>query len=192
MILTDKLLTPKEAAKLLGVHTLTLYRWAKKGKIKYVVTPSGRYRYPLSEILKIRGKADIDIDRENKAVIYVRVPSEKYMKTGLLEKQITELKKLAKKKNLEVQEIIMDISHGFCGKTLGIERIIELAKEKKISKLLIYSPESLSRLCYWLFEKMFEILGIEIIPLHKQAKELSDLVYTELLEIISETLQEKT
>lgn len=189
--MTDKLLTPKEAAKLLGVHTLTLYRWAKKGKIKYVVTPSGRYRYPLSEILRIRGKVDIDIDREKKAVIYVRVPSEKYMKTGFLEKQINELKQYAKKNNLEIQEIIMDISHGFCGKTLGIERIIELAKEKKISKVLIYSPESLSRLCYWLFEKVFNVLGVEIIPLHKQSKELADLVHVELLEVILETLQDK-
>jgi len=186
---SEKLLTPKEAAKMLGVHPLTLYRWAKKGKIKCIRTPSGRYRYPLKEILRILGKSESDVDVASVAVIYVRVPSERYMKSRLLEKQINELKKFARKKNLEIREIIMDISHGFCGKSPGIERLLELAKERKIGKVLIYSPETLSRLCYWLFERIFEIFGIEIITLRKSSKESSELVYLELLEIIYETLQ---
>ena len=185
----EKLLTPKEAAKLLGVHPLTLYRWAKAGKIKCVVTPSGRYRYPFSEVKRILGLDSKDIDTYHKAVIYVRVPSDKFVKAGIMEKQINELKTFAKKKGFEIKEIIVDISHGFCRKTTGLERLLELAKEGDIKKVLIYSPDALSRVCYWLFEKIFEILGIEIIPLHKTTKEAHEATYLELLDLIVETLQ---
>lgn len=185
----ERLLTPKEAARMLGVHPLTLYRWARKGKIKVVTTPSGRYRYPLTEILRILGKDESEIDQVTRTVIYVRVPSEKYIRSKMVDKQIDELKKFAKKKNLDIQEIIIDISHGFCEETSGLKRLIELAQEKKIGKVLVYSPDSLSRICYWLFEKIFGMFGIEIISIHKKAKETSEVLYMELLDLITEVLQ---
>jgi len=49
----EKLLTPKEASKLLGVSTKTIQRWDKQGLIKVVRTPKGRRRIPLSEIKRI-------------------------------------------------------------------------------------------------------------------------------------------
>jgi len=49
------LLSPGDAARMLGVHPSTLSRWAKQGKIRCVVLPSGHRKYPLSEILRIKG-----------------------------------------------------------------------------------------------------------------------------------------
>jgi excisionase family DNA binding protein len=40
-----KYVTPKEAAKQLGVHFRTLARWEKEGKIEAIKTPSGQRRY---------------------------------------------------------------------------------------------------------------------------------------------------
>ena len=51
--MSEELITPKEACKMLGVSTSTLRRWAYQGKIRYVKLPSGRLRYYRSDIEKI-------------------------------------------------------------------------------------------------------------------------------------------
>ena len=52
-----ELLSPKEAARMLGVNYRTLWRWAKKeGKIRYIELPSGRLRYYREEIESILKK----------------------------------------------------------------------------------------------------------------------------------------
>lgn len=46
-------LTPREAAKLLGITAQTIYRWIRTGKLTYTRLPSGLYRIPRSEIERI-------------------------------------------------------------------------------------------------------------------------------------------
>ncbi|GAA4483645.1 hypothetical protein GCM10023191_005530 [Actinoallomurus oryzae] len=51
----DDLLTPREAAVLLGVRTSTLAHWARDGLIKPAVhTPGGHRRYRRGEVLALR------------------------------------------------------------------------------------------------------------------------------------------
>jgi excisionase family DNA binding protein len=47
----DKMLTPREVAELLHVHTNTLRRWSDKGTIvAYRISPRGDRRYRLEDI----------------------------------------------------------------------------------------------------------------------------------------------
>jgi excisionase family DNA binding protein len=47
----DKMLTPREVAELLHVHTNTLKRWSDKGRIVvYRINPRGDRRYKLQDI----------------------------------------------------------------------------------------------------------------------------------------------
>ena len=46
----DRLLPPREAAKLLGVTVLTLKNWIRDGKLVAVKTPGGHRRYKLSDL----------------------------------------------------------------------------------------------------------------------------------------------
>ncbi|GAA4514088.1 hypothetical protein GCM10023191_082130 [Actinoallomurus oryzae] len=51
----DELLTPREAAALLGVRTTTIARWARDGLLKAAVhTPGGHRRYRRGEVLAMR------------------------------------------------------------------------------------------------------------------------------------------
>ncbi|MDD5434686.1 MAG: excisionase family DNA-binding protein [Nitrospira sp.] len=47
------LFRPDEAAKLLDVHPLTLYRWVREEKLQVIKTPGGHNRIPRGEILRI-------------------------------------------------------------------------------------------------------------------------------------------
>jgi len=46
----ERLLRPKEVCRILGVSYPTLRRWIKKGWIRAVQMPSGKYRIPESEV----------------------------------------------------------------------------------------------------------------------------------------------
>lgn len=46
----DRLLPPREVARLFGVDPKTVTRWAKTGKIPSVKTPGGHRRYRQSDI----------------------------------------------------------------------------------------------------------------------------------------------
>jgi excisionase family DNA binding protein len=57
----DDLLTPREAAALLGVRTTTLARWARDGLLKPAVrTPGGHRRYRRGEVVALRDANTVD------------------------------------------------------------------------------------------------------------------------------------
>ena len=49
----EKLLPPREVAKRLGVSVKTLWKWQKRGLIRAVRLPTGKLRYPESEVERI-------------------------------------------------------------------------------------------------------------------------------------------
>jgi excisionase family DNA binding protein len=53
----EKLYTTGEVAKIFGVFYVAVKKWAYSGKIKYIKTLGGKYRYPESEIKRLLGEA---------------------------------------------------------------------------------------------------------------------------------------
>ena len=53
MVQMENLLTTGKVARILGVSRHTVARWIKQGKMKAIRLPSGRYRIPKEEVLKI-------------------------------------------------------------------------------------------------------------------------------------------
>jgi putative resolvase len=53
MSTSGRLLKVREAAVLLNVSRQALWKWIKQGQIQAVKLPSGRYRIPESEIVRI-------------------------------------------------------------------------------------------------------------------------------------------
>jgi excisionase family DNA binding protein len=44
---------PREAARIFGVRTVTIARWAREGKLAYQVTPGGHRRYQRKAIQEL-------------------------------------------------------------------------------------------------------------------------------------------
>ncbi|MEG9193951.1 MAG: helix-turn-helix domain-containing protein [Candidatus Methanoglobus sp.] len=66
----EKLYTTGEVAEIFGVSYAAVKKWAYSGKIKYIKTPDGKYRYPESEIKRLLGEAP-----KGRIAIYARVSS---------------------------------------------------------------------------------------------------------------------
>jgi len=49
----EELLRPREVAKIFNISMKTLWKWQKKGIIKAVRLPTGKLRYPRSEVERI-------------------------------------------------------------------------------------------------------------------------------------------
>jgi len=62
----DKMLTPREVAELLHVHTNTLRRWSDEGTIvAYRISPRGDRRYRLQDIDRFLARFNLNRDSSN-------------------------------------------------------------------------------------------------------------------------------
>jgi excisionase family DNA binding protein len=61
----DDLLRPQEAARLFGVRTATIARWAREGKLRPLLTPGGQRRYLRSEAESILCGAEVHQPQED-------------------------------------------------------------------------------------------------------------------------------
>jgi putative resolvase len=51
--MSEELLRPRDVAKIFGISVKTLWKWQKKGIIKAVKLPTGKLRYPRSEVERL-------------------------------------------------------------------------------------------------------------------------------------------
>ncbi|MEM3257884.1 MAG: helix-turn-helix domain-containing protein [Thermoproteota archaeon] len=49
----EELLRPSEVARRFGISVKTLWKWQKKGIIKAIRLPTGKLRYPKSEVERL-------------------------------------------------------------------------------------------------------------------------------------------
>ena len=91
----EKLYTTGEVAKIFGVSYVAVKKCAYSGKIKYIKTPGGKYRYPESEIKRFLGEAP-----KGRVAIYARVSSADQRED--LERQKQRLVEYAKSKGYKL------------------------------------------------------------------------------------------
>jgi putative resolvase len=51
--MSGELLRPRDVAKIFGISVKTLWKWQRKGIIKAVKLPTGKLRYPRSEVERL-------------------------------------------------------------------------------------------------------------------------------------------
>jgi len=151
----ERYITAKQAARMLGVHPVTLYRWAKEGKIRFIKTPSGRLRYPLSEIERLKSS----FGGNRNVVLYARVSDEELVRRGLLDRQVRVLKDHAEQRGYNVVEVIKDVS--LMGKK-NLVKIINLAITGRIGKILVVGLDRLFPVFPEVFKDIFSSFGVEV------------------------------
>jgi predicted DNA-binding transcriptional regulator AlpA len=52
-LMSEELLRPRDVAKIFGISVKTLWKWQRKGIIKAVRLPTGKLRYPKSEVERL-------------------------------------------------------------------------------------------------------------------------------------------
>ena len=137
--------TPKEAAKILGVHVSSLRRWENEGKLKAIRTPGGQRRFILEEVEKIGG-----IPRTIKTICYGRVST--HSQQDDLQRQLEHLRT-----RYPEAEIISEVGSGLNFQRKKFLAILERIIDGDIQRIVFPHPDRLVRfgfeLVRWLCTK---------------------------------------
>lgn len=154
----DRLLTIKETAEILNVSqdhlrrtdTLTAYK-----------TSGGHRRFKKSDVEKLLG---IQQEQQSQSVvIYSRVSSQDQKQKGDLDRQKARNYDYCLKNGLVVLESFEECSSGMNDSRPKLKKIIELAGQRKFSKLIVEYKDRLTRFNFGWFQHFFGQLGVEII-----------------------------
>ena len=171
---TDKFVKGSEASKLLNVHTRTLYQWESKGWIETIRSKGNVRLYNVDKYLReikvkngIKCYCDDDLDKIDELkdklnISYVRVSSQG-------QKDDLERQELQLTSQYPNNIVIKDIGSGVNLNRRGLRKIIKLAIQGKINKLVIAYKDRLTRFGYDLINDLIkEYSNGEIIVLNKK------------------------
>lgn len=157
--MVERLLTLKEACRILGIHPNTLRRWEKEGKIRVVRTPKGRRRIPESEVNRLVG-ADAKQGQRRRAAVYARVSSHDQKED--LERQKERLVTYAVEKGYDVKAVLTDIASGLNENRKGLRRLFRIVEEKGVDVVIVSCKDRLTRFGFRYLESYFRSHGVEI------------------------------
>mgnify|MGYP001626251704 CR=1 FL=1 len=172
------MLRPKEVCQRLGISYTTLREYVRRGWIKPVVLESGWWRFREEDVDKLMG-----LTRARRAVLYARVSS--HTQKDDLDRQIRALEEWARKNNVQEYEVITDIDSGLNEDRKGFKKILRLATEKRISKIVVAYPDRLTRFGFETLEELLRSFGVEIVVLNHEDRDPREELVEDLITIIS-------
>ena len=168
----EKLYTTGEVAKIFGVSYTSVKKWVYSGKIKYIKTPGGKYRYPESEIRRLLGESV----PTGKVAVYARVSSADQKED--LERQKQRLIEYARSKGYQDIIVLEDVASGLNENRKGLAKLFELVVQKQIERVFVTCKDRLTRFGFRYLEAFFSSYGcrIEIVDAEKLKEPQQELV----------------
>ena len=164
--------TPKEAAKILGVHVSSLRRWENEGKLKAIRTPGGQRRFILEEVEKIGG-----IPRTIKTICYGRVST--HSQQDDLQRQLEHLRT-----RYPEAEIISEVGSGLNFKRKKFLAILERIIDGDIQRIVVTHPDRLVRFGFELVRWLCTKFECELVVLNDRKLSPEKELVQDMLSII--------
>ena len=160
--MSKKLVDIAEAAKALGVSTITLRRWEQSGKLIPERTKGGHRRYDLSQL---RPELYRNLSDENRMTIaYARVSSHDQKQDLERQKQVLELYCASMGWTFEV---IADLGSGMNYYKKGLTKLIKSVLRDEVGRLVLTHKDRLLRFGAELIFTICEIKNVEIVIINK-------------------------
>lgn len=174
-----KYLRVNEAAKQLNVSPSTLRRYVQNGDIKCVKTPTGQRTFTQKDIDEFLGKEDNSTEQTK--AYYVRSSDGDNTK---ISNQIKMLEKAYGENDSNI--IVKDKSSGLNDKRKGLQKLINLSQERKITDIYITQQDRLTRFGYNYLEQLFNQNDVQIHILNDTAeKSLQEELLQDFMSLIA-------
>ena len=164
--------TPKEAAKILGVHVSSLRRWENEGKLKAIRTPGGQRRFIIEEVEKVAG-----MPRTVRTVCYGRVST--HSQQDDLQRQLEHLRT-----KYSEAEIISEVGSGLNFKRKKFLSILERIIDGDIQRLVVAHPDRLVRFGFELVKWLCTKFECELVVLNDRKLSPEQELVQDMLSII--------
>jgi len=172
------LLRPKEVCGMLGISYTTLRGYVRRGYIKPVLTPGGRWRFREEDVERLIG-----VVRQRRVILYARVFSSSQRDD--LERQVRELEEWARQNNVGGYEVVIDVGSGLEEDRKGFKKLLKLAVERKISRIIVEYPDRLTRFGFKTIEELLRAFGVEVVVLNQEDKDPREELVEDLTTIVS-------
>lgn len=168
-----------EFAELIGKTKQTLRNWDKNDTLKPAfVTDGGHRMYSQKQLNQVLG-----IEPQKRTVIgYCRVSSRKQRDD--LDRQIKYVKEYMIAKGYQF-EIVTDIGSGINYNKKGLNRIIDMVTDRKVSKIVIFYKDRLVRFGFELIENICTKFGVEIEIIDNTEKTEEQELVEDLIQIVT-------
>jgi putative resolvase len=164
--------TPKEAAKILGVHVSSLRRWENEGKLRAIRTPGGQRRFILEEVEKVAG-----VPRTVRTVCYGRVST--HSQQDDLQRQLEHLRT-----RYPEAEVISEVGSGLNFKRKKFLAILERIIDGDIQRLVVAHPDRLVRFGFELVKWLCTKFECELVVLNDRKLSPEQELVQDMLSII--------
>jgi excisionase family DNA binding protein len=178
--LSERYLSTREFARVLGVSRVTVIKWIKSGRIA-AYSVHGKWRIPYSEVERILRGAQ----RVKRVAIYARVSSN--TQESDLERQVESLK-LWVSKNFPNAEyvVVTDIASGLNEDRRGLRKLIEMTKRKEVQAIVIAYRDRLTRFGFEYLKTLFNTLGVDVyVAFQEEPKEYVQELVEDFIEIVT-------
>jgi excisionase family DNA binding protein len=178
--LSERYLSTREFARLLGVSRVTVVKWIKSGRI-VAYSVHGKWRIPYNEVERVlRG-----VQRVKRIAIYARVSSN--TQKNDLERQVEALKLWVSKNFPNTEYIaVTDIASGLKEGRRGLEKLIEMAKRKEIQAIVVAYRDRLTRFGFEYLKTLFNTLGVDVyVAFQGESKDYMKELVEDFIEIVT-------
>jgi excisionase family DNA binding protein len=153
-----------EAAKQLGVHPVTLRRWANEGKIKIAgKTPGGQRLFDLKEISEFVTSPThrpLTLKQSKPTIAYARVSS--HDQKADLKRQVEQLELFCSSHGWSYQ-VIEDLGSGMNYQKKGLKTLIKALCHQEVGRLVITHKDRLLRFGSELIFSICSHVGCEVV-----------------------------
>jgi putative resolvase len=163
---------------MLGISYTTLRDYVRRGYIKPVLTPGGRWRFREEDVERLIG-----VIRQGRAILYARVSSNSQRDD--LERQVRALEEWARQNNIADYEVVTDIGSGLKEDRKGFKKVLKLAVERKISRIIVEYPDRLTRFGFKTIKELLKAFGVEVVALNQEDKDPREELVEDLTTIVS-------
>jgi putative resolvase len=163
---------------MLGISYTTLRDYVRRGYIKPVLTPGGRWRFREEDVERLIG-----VVRQKRVILYARVSSNSQRDD--LERQVKALEEWARQNNIADYEVVTDIGSGLNEDRKGFKKLLKLAVERKISRIIVEYPDRLTRFGFKTIEELLKAFGVEVVALNQEDKDPREELVEDLTTIVS-------
>jgi excisionase family DNA binding protein len=154
--LSERYLSTRGFAELLGVSRVTVVKWVKGGRVA-AYSVHGRWRTPYGEVEGVlRG-----VQRVRRVAIYARVSTN--TQRGDLGRQVESLK-LWVSKNLPSAEyvVVTDVASGLNEDRRGLRELIEMAKRREVQAVVVAYRDRSTGFGSGYLKTLFNTLGVDV------------------------------
>jgi len=125
----------------------------------------------------------IGVVKQRRVILYARVLSSSQRDD--LERQVRTLEDWTRQNNIVDYEVVTDIGSGLNEDRRGFKKLLRLAVERKISRIVVAYPDRLTRFGFKTFEELLRAFGVEIVVLSHENKDAREELIEDLITIIS-------